>query len=123
MGSHRPSDVTQYREPEFISERMSTLLARLCRLADVFARSFLLVVEEGRRARGESQGRLVRCARAHADAGVGCAPRRGSERVRSREGRGLADPERSVLFSTTIRTLLALFFMKHPRKAFSGALR
>merc|ERR1711959_511990 len=38
--SHRPSDVTQYREPEFISERMSTLLAHLCRLADVFARSF-----------------------------------------------------------------------------------
>jgi len=44
--SHRPSDVTQYREPEFISERMSTLLAHLCRLADVFARSFLLVVED-----------------------------------------------------------------------------
>merc|ERR1712072_403672 len=44
--SHRPSDVTQYREPEFISERMSILLAHLCRLADVFARSFLLVVED-----------------------------------------------------------------------------
>jgi len=44
--SHRPSDRLEYREPDFISEGMRVLLEELSRVADVFARSFLLVVED-----------------------------------------------------------------------------
>jgi hypothetical protein len=44
--SHRPSDVLEYVEPEYISDDMSALLDDLARVADVFARSFLLVVED-----------------------------------------------------------------------------
>merc|ERR1719333_1449691 len=44
--SHRPSDILEYREPEFITEAMRSLLEELSRVADVFARSFLLVVED-----------------------------------------------------------------------------
>jgi hypothetical protein len=44
--SHRPADTRGYREPEYISPGMGSLLDDLSRLADVFARSFLLVVED-----------------------------------------------------------------------------
>ena len=38
--------VLEYVEPEYISDDMSALLDDLARVADVFARSFLLVVED-----------------------------------------------------------------------------
>ena len=45
--SHRPSDVLEYREPEAgISDDMSLLLDDLYGVADVFARSFLFIVED-----------------------------------------------------------------------------
>jgi len=44
-GSHRPSDL-QYREPEYVSDGMYVLLDDLYGVADVFARSFLFVVED-----------------------------------------------------------------------------
>jgi hypothetical protein len=43
--SHRPM-TAGYREPEYVSENMNALLSLLHRVADVFARSFLLVVED-----------------------------------------------------------------------------
>ena len=45
-GSHRPSDALEYVEPEYISDDMSSLLQDLSRVAEIFARSFLLVVED-----------------------------------------------------------------------------
>jgi len=44
--SHRPSDVLEYREPRYISDGMFALLDDLTRVADVFARSLILVVED-----------------------------------------------------------------------------
>jgi hypothetical protein len=44
--SHRPSDILEYVEPEYISPEMFTVLDHLVGVADVFARSFLVVVEE-----------------------------------------------------------------------------
>jgi hypothetical protein len=44
--SHRPSDGADYREPEHISDAMGSLLDDLFGVADVFARSFLIVVED-----------------------------------------------------------------------------
>lgn len=45
-GSHRPSDGLRYRDPEYISPLMEEALQDLYKVADVFARSFLLVVED-----------------------------------------------------------------------------
>lgn len=44
--SHRPSNVARYAEPEYISPSMEEALKDLYIIADVFARSFLLVVED-----------------------------------------------------------------------------
>jgi len=44
--SHRPSNAAGYAEPEYISPSMEEALKDLYIIADVFARSFLLVVED-----------------------------------------------------------------------------
>ena len=44
--SHRPSDGATYWEPGYISDAMVSLLNELFTVADVFARSFVIVVED-----------------------------------------------------------------------------
>ena len=46
VGSHRPSDEAEYQEPGHISDEMASLLEELFSVADMFARSFVIVVED-----------------------------------------------------------------------------